>query len=119
VPIVASDPVIYTVTAIGRRGQDTATVVIIVDCEPTYTTRDMTFTSCSDVVCMHLRHYKSLTFYSNICDLRGTTIFTTSTTILGYSNICDLRGTTIFTTSTTILGYSNIWTVNQLIPHAI
>ncbi|SSC08883.1 hypothetical protein BTURTLESOX_143 [bacterium endosymbiont of Bathymodiolus sp. 5 South] len=29
-PIVASDPVIYTVTAIGRRGQDTATVVIIV-----------------------------------------------------------------------------------------
>jgi hypothetical protein len=28
VPIVASDPVIYTVTAIGRRGQDTATVVI-------------------------------------------------------------------------------------------
>ncbi|VVM24287.1 hypothetical protein BSPWISOXPB_5012 [uncultured Gammaproteobacteria bacterium] len=30
VPIVASDPVIYTVTAIGRRGQDTATVVITV-----------------------------------------------------------------------------------------
>ncbi|VVM22056.1 hypothetical protein BSPWISOXPB_3054 [uncultured Gammaproteobacteria bacterium] len=29
-PIVASDPVIYTVTAIGRRGQDTATVVITV-----------------------------------------------------------------------------------------
>jgi hypothetical protein len=30
VPIVDSDPVIYTVTAIGRRGQDTATVVITV-----------------------------------------------------------------------------------------
>ena len=29
-PIVAADPVIYTVTAIGRRGQDTATVVIAV-----------------------------------------------------------------------------------------
>jgi hypothetical protein len=30
VPIVASDPVIYTVTATGRRGHDTATVVITV-----------------------------------------------------------------------------------------
>ncbi|VVM24281.1 hypothetical protein BSPWISOXPB_5006 [uncultured Gammaproteobacteria bacterium] len=29
-PIVASDPVIYTVTATGRRGHDTATVVITV-----------------------------------------------------------------------------------------
>ncbi|VVM21039.1 hypothetical protein BSPWISOXPB_6342 [uncultured Gammaproteobacteria bacterium] len=28
-PIVASDPVIYTVTATGRRGHDTATVVIL------------------------------------------------------------------------------------------
>jgi hypothetical protein len=29
-PIVASDSVTYTVTAVGRRGQDTATVVITV-----------------------------------------------------------------------------------------
>jgi hypothetical protein len=30
-PIVASDSVTYTVTAVGRRGQDTATVVITVN----------------------------------------------------------------------------------------
>jgi hypothetical protein len=30
VPIVASDSVTYTVTAVGRRGQDTATVIITV-----------------------------------------------------------------------------------------
>jgi hypothetical protein len=30
VPIVASDSITYTVTAVGRRGQDTATVIITV-----------------------------------------------------------------------------------------
>ena len=48
----------------------------------------------------HLPQYYDTSIY----DLRW--IILPTTTILGYSNICDLRGTTIFTTSTTILRYN-------------